>query len=162
MDINLGDMAQAGQWRVVNDGVMGGKSRGELQSTDGFMRFAGGIVTDGGGFSSIRRAISPGALSGAESITMKIRSDGRQYQLNFRTDETFRGRSVAYRADIPPTAQDEWETVTVSLSGLSTSVFGQDVPAAPFDKTKVRMMGIILADGQDGAFGIDIARISVR
>jgi transforming growth factor-beta-induced protein len=46
------------QWNVVLDGVMGGKSSGSVDVKDGKMVFAGSISLDGGGFSSVRKAIS--------------------------------------------------------------------------------------------------------
>jgi len=44
-------------WYVQNDGVMGGKSQGSLEFIDvtNTMKFSGTIVTQGGGFTSVRR-----------------------------------------------------------------------------------------------------------
>merc|ERR1719491_2337663 len=43
------------RWYVQNDGVMGGKSKGDIQFIDTMLQFSGNIVTQGGGFTSVRR-----------------------------------------------------------------------------------------------------------
>ena len=47
-------------WVVVNDGVMGGRSQGVMTTEADQMQFSGNIVTDGGGFSSVRRLLDGG------------------------------------------------------------------------------------------------------
>jgi len=46
------------RWRVTVDGVMGGKSTGNVEFSSGHMIFTGDINLDGGGFSSVRRSYS--------------------------------------------------------------------------------------------------------
>lgn len=162
MKIDFDSREDFAAWRVVNDGVMGGKSEGGILSKDGYMNFSGTINTNGGGFSSIRNWVQPGAFEGADTLTLKVRSDGRKYQVNLRTGARHWGRSVAYRADIPATPKGEWAEVSIQLSDLSPSVFGRKVKARDFDKTDVRILGIILADGQDGPFNLDIKEISTQ
>jgi len=162
MKIDFDSREDFASWRVVNDGVMGGLSEGGILSKDGYMNFSGTINTDGGGFSSIRKWIEPGAFETANTLTFKIRSDGRKYQVNLRTGARHWGRSVAYRADIPETPTGQWAEVSIKLSDLSPSVFGRSVKARPFDKSDVRILGVILADGQDGPFNLDIKEISAQ
>lgn len=66
-----------GSWRVQVDGVMGGKSTGNLQfdNNDMAMTFSGDIVTVGGGFSSVRRTLSPSInLSTYAGIVIELMS----------------------------------------------------------------------------------------
>lgn len=46
---------EEGQWYVQVDGVMGGKSSGNVEYSNGTMVFSGSINLDGGGFSSVRK-----------------------------------------------------------------------------------------------------------
>ena len=42
------------EWRIVNDNVMGGRSRGHFEISEQSLSFFGTTNTNGGGFSSIR------------------------------------------------------------------------------------------------------------
>lgn len=42
------------RWRMVNDNVMGGRSKGSVTFKGGVLVFSGSINTNGGGFSSVR------------------------------------------------------------------------------------------------------------
>lgn len=154
VDFGKADMAQ--QWRAVNDGVMGGLSSGGPSFEDNHMVFEGVINTNGGGFSSLRSAVEHGALADASGIMLRIKSDGRGYKVTFRTDRAYRSRLISFQAPLPATPRGEWADVTVPLDALSGSIFGRPVTGAVFDRTRVREMGIILADGQDGPFRLEV------
>ncbi|GLQ20980.1 hypothetical protein GCM10007854_19350 [Algimonas porphyrae] len=162
MKIDFSDAAAVAPWQIVNDGVMGGLSQGTRYHEDDFMVFRGTINTNGGGFSSLRRRMQPGDLNGANGMAMRVRSDGRGYTLTFRTSERWRGRAVSYQADIPATMPGEWSEVFLSFTDMRTSIFGRTVRAAPFDPSDVREMGVILADGVDGDFRLDLANLACR
>lgn len=160
MNIDFSNSDAVAPWQIVNDGVMGGLSQGTRFAEDGHMVFRGVINTNGGGFSSLRRAVTSGGLAGTNGLRLKVRSDGRDYKMSFRTSERWRGRSVAYQVSIPASAPGEWAEVTVPFTTMQTSVFGRAVRAAPFNPADVREMGIILADGVDGGFNLDVRNLA--
>lgn len=154
------EAAEHRRWQVVNDGVMGGLSEGQLHPRDDRLIFAGTINTNGGGFSSIRRRVGDGLLEGATRLRVTMQGDGRSYQVSLRSDATWRGRSVAYRAMLRPQGQgDGWSVATIPLKRLQPYVFGQRVRAPSFDPSRAQSIGIILADGQDGPFEMAIGKI---
>lgn len=148
----------AGQWFVVNDGVMGGRSDGGGFIAESVLRFEGDIVTAGGGFTSARLRLEGDELVGTTRIEMRVRPDGRTYGLTLEDDSQFRGRFVSHRADldIGPVDAEGWATATVAYDQLVPSVFGVLVDAPAFDPATAREFGIILADGIDGDFVLDI------
>lgn len=148
---------EAPRWVVVNDGVMGGLSEGLTRTDDGQLIFEGVINTNGGGFSSLRRQVEPGALAGVESMRLHWSSDGRAYKMTFRTDARRFRRPISYQAAIPPS--DGAGVTDIALTDMRTSIFGRTVDAPPFDPAKVEEIGIILADGQDGPFRITLDKI---
>lgn len=160
MKIDFSSPDSVSPWQIVNDGVMGGLSQGTRFAEEGHMVFRGIINTNGGGFSSLRRRIAPSDLTNTAGLTMKVRSDGREYKMTFRTSERWRGRYVSYQASIPSTAHDKWAEVVVPFTDMRTSIFGRTVRAAPFDPSDVREMGVILADGVDGPFKLDVKSVS--
>lgn len=149
---DFSEAAEPRAWASVNDGVMGGRSSGGPSFAEGAMVFSGVINTNGGGFSSVRRAVEPGVLAGADDIMVRVKTDGRAYRLTIRTAERFMGRSVAYTADIEAGPGGEWVEAYVPFDAFSASVFGRTVPAAPLDPATAWSIGIILGDGRDGPF----------
>lgn len=160
--ISFESPAEARAWRTVNDDVMGGRSLGAGVVEGGQLVFKGSINTRGGGFSSVRREMEPGALEGVRAFVLSIRSDGRAYQLTARTNTRFRGRYVSYQATIPVSPEGEWSNVRVALSDFAPSVFGRIVPAGEIEPLEVSELGFILADGVDGDFALSVRSISLE
>lgn len=127
------------------------------------MRFDGTIVTAGGGFTSVRRRLDAGELTGTTRVEMRIRSDERGYAVILESDERIDGRSVSYRADLNAgeTDDDGFAVVSASYADMDTSIFGFRVDAAPFDADEGREVGIIISDGLDGDFSLDVDWIDV-
>jgi len=160
MRLDMSDRSEVSQWQTVLDGVMGGRSTGVHLGQDGHMVFKGRINTNGGGFSSLRRATAPGAMAGAKSLQLRVRQDGRTYKMTFRTNERLWGRPVSYQLNIPKTETGVWTDIKLPLTGFRTSIFGREVRAAAFDPAQVREIGIIIADGIDGPFQIDVKMLA--
>lgn len=152
---------EARLWGAVNDGVMGGRSSGGSYFTGESMVFSGVINTNGGGFSSVRRGLEPGTLAGKDGLLIRVKTDGRAYRLTVRTAERFRGRSVAYTADIEVRKDADWVEAYVPFDAFSASVFGQSVPAPPLNPETAWSVGFILGDGQDGPFKMEAEWIKV-
>jgi NADH dehydrogenase [ubiquinone] 1 alpha subcomplex assembly factor 1 len=146
-----GDMDN--DWTVVNDGVMGGRSAGFVTIEAGSLRFTGTIVTQGGGFTSVRarRAID---LSGMVGLEMRVRGSGRQFEVELDDSLRANGRSVSRRAPFPSTS--EWTVIRVPFDALRSSIFGRSVDAPSIDLARIRGVGIYMVDGQDGAFRLEV------
>ncbi|MEP3891572.1 MAG: CIA30 family protein [Hellea sp.] len=156
MYVNFETNEEMRSWRSVNDGVMGGLSSGGAKFDKGVMNFEGVINTNGGGFSSLRSSVVESALKEAGGVKLRIRSDGRAYKMTFRTNVTYRGRLISFQSPIPQTPKGQWEEVKVSFSELKGSLFGRALSGANFERSEVTEMGIILADGQDGPFRLEV------
>ena len=159
MIIDFENPRSVNDWKAVNDGVMGGRSRGGPSFENGYMVFEGRINTDGGGFSSVRTDIDRGSLESSSGLKLRVRSDGRAYKVTLRTDARYRNRPIAFQAEIPPTTVDEWESVSFPFDGLEASLFGRRIFGAEFDSAQANQLGIILADGQDGPFRLEVKAI---
>jgi hypothetical protein len=143
-------------WQVVNDGVMGGRSRGYVAIEDGTLRFTGTLVTRGGGFTSIRaeRGID---LEGYTGLELRVRGGGRTFEVEVSDGARFRGRPVSRRAPFPTSA--EWTRVRVPFDTLRTTFRGRPVTVAPLDPAKIERIGLFMADGRDGPFHLEVDSI---
>jgi len=160
MLVDFSDPDEFARWEVVNDGVMGGLSKGHIEQVDDALSFTGNINTNGGGFTSLRRSVPEGAMAGARTLRIVYSGDARTYEVTLRSDARERGRRIAYRA--PITADEssgEWSAATIDLAQLETSLFGQQVDAPTFATQEAHSIGLIIADGIDGAFAMQLKRI---
>ena len=147
-------------WAVVNDNVMGGRSLGDRTFDEGTMVFAGEINTDGGGFSSLRLPLDQGEVASATHVRFTARSDGRNYMVTFDDALPERNRRVSFRAPIEFEAPGEWETVDVDLNELYPAVFGNPIVDEPFRRDLATRVGIMLSDGLDGPFRLELDSIA--
>ena len=74
-------------WYVVNDGVMGGVSKGTLQLNDEHHGvFQGSISLEyNGGFSSIRYAFPSQKIAEFEYFVLRVKGDGKRYQFRAKS-----------------------------------------------------------------------------
>jgi NADH dehydrogenase [ubiquinone] 1 alpha subcomplex assembly factor 1 len=147
------DRADEAAWDVVNDGVMGGRSAGFVVVDQGTLRFTGTLVTQGGGFTSVRarRAVN---LTGQLGIELRVRGSGRQFEVELDDGERTYGRTVSRRAPFATSA--EWTVVRIPFSALRSTIFGRAVNAPPIDVARIRGVGLYMADGQDGPFRLEV------
>ena len=146
---------EAGRWRAINDAVMGGVSRGQMQVVDGIGVFSGEIsLENNGGFASVRRDPEAFDLSSQAGLMLHVRGDGRRYQLRLLTDQLFDG--AAYRAHFQP-APGEWQRVALPWSAFEAVFRGRRLDDAPrLDPAAIRQLGLMLADRQAGPFRLEI------
>lgn len=150
------DDADGDRWYVVNDGVMGGRSKGYVGVDDGVLRFTGTLVTRGGGFTSVR-APREADLSGYDGLELRVRGGGRTFEVELYDGTRLRGREVSRRAAFETTA--DWQTVRVPFEAFRSTVFGEPVDVPPLDPSDVRRVGLFILDGIDGPFRLDVDAI---
>jgi monofunctional biosynthetic peptidoglycan transglycosylase len=144
------------RWYVVNDGVMGGLSKSGIKRTDEATGLFTGVLSleNNGGFASVRADVGLRDLSAYDGLEIRVRGDGRTYQLRIRTSERFDG--VAYRAYFE-TSDEEWVTTRLSFDEFLPTFRGRilsDVP--PLDSTRIRQVSFMLADKNPGGFFVEI------
>ena len=83
------------KWIVVNDNVMGGRSKGGFDFKNEKLVFSGSTNTNGGGFSSIRTIPIDFYLKNKTGFHIRYKGDGRTYKLGVRME----GKSVSYRTN---------------------------------------------------------------
>ena len=143
-------------WIAVNDGVMGGLSQGSAKIKDGLLHFSGSLsLENNGGFSSIRTPGTSHDLTTAKSMILRVKGDGRTYQLRISTDARFRGSRISYSAEFA-TKTDEWIEVTVPFATLKPTYRGNALDGPPLDLSKVEEIGLLIGDKRTGSFSLKV------
>ena len=144
-------------WQVVDDGVMGGLSKGKLSfGKDGIMRFEGKLsLENNGGFSSIRTRDLNLDLSDSKGLIARVKGDGRSYQIRVGSDARYRGMEVSFMAEFA-TKKGKWIEVKLPFSDLVGSWRGRSLEDEVFNPAKVQRLGMILADKKPGPFKLEV------
>jgi len=144
-------------WSVVNDGVMGGLSKGKLKINDeGILTFSGNLsLENNGGFSSLRTDRVSLDLSQAKGFAVRVKGDGRRYQLRLSTEARFRGMEISFMADFP-TKKGKWTEVEIPFAEFEGTFRGMRLKDEKFDPSQVRRIGLLIADKKPGSFEMQI------
>jgi len=144
-------------WKVVDDGVMGGLSKGNLAfSEDGILRFSGELsLENNGGFSSLRTGDLALDLAGSEGLVIRVKGDGRTYQMRIGTDARYRGMEVSFMAGFA-TKKGEWTEVRVPFASFVGSWRGTMLKDEVFNPAKISRLGLLLGDKKAGPFAMEV------
>jgi len=145
-----------GTWYRVNDGVMGGLSESGMTLEEGRPGVFSGRLSleNNGGFASVRTRLPELDLSDQEGIELKVRGDGRTYQLRFRMDENFDG--AAYRA-LFTTEEGAWMTVRLPFTAFEPTFRGRILDGyPPLDPARLAQLTFMVADKKAGPFKLEI------
>ncbi|MEJ2025051.1 MAG: CIA30 family protein [Deltaproteobacteria bacterium] len=143
-------------WRIVNDGVMGGLSQSNIFLSESNTALFQGTVSleNNGGFSSVRTSPRLYKLDGYHGIMLRLKGDGKKYQFRLRTDDRFDGISYRYRFK---TERNKWMIIRGPFNECVPVFRGRilnDVP--PITPKKIQQIGFLIADKQAGPFKLEI------
>ena len=150
---------EASRWRSVDDVVMGGRSSSRMQTTrEGQCVFTGDLsLENNGGFASVRRGAEGVGLADAHAVVLRVRGDGKTYQLRMRTNGGYGGPS--YQAEFA-TVAGEWIDVTLELADFELKWRGRKMSAAePLEGSAVTGLGLLIAGEQVGPFRLEVASL---
>lgn len=90
--LNATMMKMEDQWRIVNDGVMGGLSSFKAIVKDDKIFFSGNVsLENNGGFASIRSQINDYNFENFSGIEIKLKGYGKRYGISMKETSYFSG-----------------------------------------------------------------------
>ena len=146
-------------WNIVDDTVMGGRSRGSFKINNNVGEFKGYLsLANNGGFSSVR-AYYPYDLIGISSITLRIKGDGRKYNFRVRTNKN----SWASYSHSFSTESNTWQEITLDIQDFFPTYRGYNVQNVQrLSELLIREIGIMISDKNEGNFALMIDWIMVN
>lgn len=150
------------EWRIVNDGVMGGRSSSRMQlNEDGNAVFLGELsLENNGGFASVKNH-EPINIDGFSTIHLRVKGDGNRYSFRLRTGEGSKTHEWSYQVKFE-TKPNEWIDVRLPLTDFEATYRGskpENVP--PPDFSSIRQFGFLISDKQEGKFRLEIEKMEV-
>lgn len=138
-------------WYVVNDTVMGGRSNSRVERVDNQLVFSGVLNTKGGGFASIRSVPAQLDLGGVKSLVVKVRGDGRTYQMRLMSAKT----RISYSANFT-TENAKWLEIELPVTSFLATWRGRKLNRPAIDPDDVTSIGFMIADNRDGPFILEV------
>ncbi len=158
---DFADPSEVDAWRAIDDRVMGGLSQSRLRrDSQGHAVFEGEVsLKRNGGFASVRSAPGERGQPDARACLIELRGEAKQFKLSLFTDDGF--DSLNYQTSFAPTG-NVWQTLDLPLAAFSATFRGRGVPGAPaLDPSRIRQVGLLIAERQAGPFVLDIRRLSL-
>ncbi len=154
------DEASSEKWQIVNDTVMGGRSRSAVESDGEVGVFAGNVsLENNGGFASARRRVADGSFEGFDGLVVRVRGDGKRYR--FSVSDRSRVTADLYQSTIETTA-GEWVELRLPFRAMKRNVMGYTPPNSPsIDPARIRGIGVSIGDEQEGPFRLEIDAIGL-
>jgi len=143
-------------WYVVNDGVMGGLSKGTLTTNKkGNAVFTGSVSLDNnGGFTSIRYNFEPAEVSAFTTVKLRIKGDGKRYQFRVKSFSDERHSYINYFQ-----TSGEWEVIELSLKDLYPSFRGQRLQMPNYPIEAMSEISILIANNKEERFQLLMDKI---
>jgi hypothetical protein len=137
--------------QVINDDVMGGRSRSTLQRTGTGLVFEGDVsLANGGGFASFRAPLR--LPSDVTALQVVLRGDEQRYRFVLRTEEG----SGAPQYQAPFLAPRAWTTLRFASGDFVARLRGRPVAAPPLRLAEVRAFGLLISERQCGPFRVEL------
>jgi NADH dehydrogenase [ubiquinone] 1 alpha subcomplex assembly factor 1 len=145
-----------GDWFVVDDGVMGGRSRGSVAlSEEGHGIFQGTVsLENNGGFSSIRTRMEELDTNDYSAFRIRLKGDGKNYQFRVRSRLNERH---SYQFEFPTTG--EWQEVTVPFDKMIPTFRGMRLNLPNYPGEVLRECSFLISNKKNESFRLEIDRI---
>ncbi|GGD42365.1 CIA30 family protein [Muriicola marianensis] len=153
------DQADLSAWRIVNDGVMGGLSKGKLTlSEQGHGVFTGFVsLENNGGFTMIQHAFRPVEATHFTSLEIRLKGDGKKYQVRLKSSPT---QYYNYSHTVSTTG--EWQSIKIPFSEFRPQFRGRQLSKAPYPGQELGEVAILIGNKKAESFRLEIDEITLK
>ena len=146
-------------WRIIDDGVMGGVSEGKFSiDTDGNGVFEGTVsLENNGGFSSVRYAFDKINANQQSIVSIRLKGDGKAYQFRIKDKS-----NAYYSYIITFKTSGNWETINIKLSDLYPSFRGRKLDLPNFNSDSFEEIVFLIANKKNESFKLVLDKIDLK
>ena len=152
------EQTKPNEWRVVNDGVMGGISSSSIQLTDSkHGQFSGHVSLENyGGFASIQLDITQ-AIEEKKHIVLRIKGDGKNYEFRLKG---FSDQPESYVHSFATTG--DWEIIKLPINEFYPQFRGRKLNLPNFNFNTIEQLSFLIANKQEEDFTLLIDWIGLE
>ena len=153
--LNASIMKTEKQWRIVNDGVMGGLSSSKAIVKDDNIIFSGNVsLENNGGFASLRSPVKDYDFSEHVGLEIRLKTDGKRYSISMKETSYFTGYFFTSTFE---TKKDEWITIKIPFDQFKLYYFGKETNSnKKIPLNNIKEISILIGDKQAGEFKAEI------
>lgn len=150
--------ANTNSWRVVNDGVMGGVSKGNFKiSQEGHGIFEGYVsLENNGGFSSVRHHLENKKVTDFSKISIRLKGDGSTYQFRVKSKSADRH---SYNKTIETSG--DWETIVFEFSEMYPVFRGRQLDIPNYSGEILEEIAFLIGNKKEERFKLEMDKISL-
>jgi NADH dehydrogenase [ubiquinone] 1 alpha subcomplex assembly factor 1 len=147
------------EWRIVNDGVMGGVSTSSLSLTEaGHGQFSGKIsLANNGGFASVQLNTSVKLSKENKFIVLHVKGDGKRYEFRLKGLLSQRESYVHEFA-----TSGEWETIRLDIRKFYPQFRGRKLDSGNFNFDAIQQVSFLIANKREEEFNLYIDSIGIE
>jgi hypothetical protein len=146
-------------WKVVNDAVMGGKSKSQFHlNTEGNGTFEGAVsLENNGGFCSVKYVFEPITLEKSTFISIRLKGDGKIYQFRVKSN-TSDSHSYVYHFQ----TNADWQTIEIPINELYPAFRGQKLNMPNYNGSHLEEIAFLIGNKKEEQFQLVLDRIEAK
>lgn len=147
------------EWRIINDGVMGGLSKSSLVITnEGHGQFLGHVsLENNGGFASIQLNTTIKIAEEKTFVVLRVKGDGKNYEFRLKSSDS-QPESYVHQFG----TSGEWETIKLEIKEFYPQYRGRKMNIPNFNFTYINQLGFLIANKQEEDFKLLIDWIGLE
>lgn len=151
--VNFNKAYNPDQWKIVNDGVMGGLSSSEVSiNQDGHLEFKGKVsLENNGGFASVQHEISIDEVEQYTHVKVKLKGDQKNYQLRLKSDNS---QYQSYIQEFETSG--EWEEITLKIADFYPSFRGRKLDLPNFEFDQIQQITFLISNKKAEKFKLEV------
>ncbi len=151
--------ADISQWLIINDGVMGGLSKGQFEINESGNAVFHGFVSleNNGGFSSVRYRLPALDVEQYEKIVIRVKGDGKRYQLRVKTRANDRHSYIEYFQ-----TKGNWQEFEIKFSSMYPSFRGRKLNMPNYSGQIMSEVTFLIANNKAESFHLEIDDIELN
>ena len=146
-------------WKIVNDDVMGGRSKSDFQmNNEGYAEFSGTVSLENyGGFASVRNRLYASDLNDKKQVVLYLKGDGKNYQFRLKHKKS---DYHSYVYTFP--TQGNWEEIKIPINAMQPQFRGRQLNMADFNHGSIEEMAFLIANKKYESFELAIKSIKIQ